>query len=71
MTEKLFTGTLSIRPKKTSTKSLTTKTDYIHGVQRRMISVDNFFRIFEVIIFCFVVAICYLEHAVDATYGLP
>ena len=28
-----------------------------HGVQRRMISVDNFFRIFEIIIFCFVVAI--------------
>ena len=43
----------------------------IHGVQRRMISVDNFFRIFEVIICCFVVAICDLVHAVEATYGLP
>ena len=29
----------------------------VYGVQRRMISVDNFFRIFEIIIFCFVVAI--------------
>ena len=28
-----------------------------YGVQRRMISVDNFFRIFEINIFCFVVAI--------------
>ena len=29
----------------------------MNGVQRRMISVDNFFCIFEIIIFCFVVAI--------------
>ena len=43
----------------------------IHGVQRRMISVDNFFRFFEIIIFCFVVAICDLVHAVEVTYGLP
>ena len=28
-----------------------------HGVQRRMISVDNFFGIFEIIIFCCVIAI--------------
>ena len=28
-----------------------------HGVQRRMISVVNFFRIFEIITFCFAVAI--------------
>ena len=40
------------------------------GVQRMMISVDNFFCIFEIIIFCFVVAICDLVHAVEATYGL-
>ena len=40
----------------------------MHGVQRKMISVDNFFRIFEIIIFCFGVAICDL---VEATYGLP
>ena len=26
---------------------------------------DNFFRIFEIIIFCFVVAICELVHAVE------
>ena len=31
----------------------------------------QFFRIFEIIIFCFVVAKCDLVHAVDATYGLP
>ena len=42
-----------------------------HGVQRKMISVDNFFLIFEIIIFCYVVAICDLVHAVEATYGLP
>ena len=40
-------------------------------MQRRMISVDNFFVFFEIIIFCFVVAICDLVHAVEATYGLP
>ena len=43
----------------------------IHGVQRRMISVVNFFVFFEIIIFCFVVAICDLVHAVEAMYGLP
>ena len=42
-----------------------------HGVQRRMISVVNFFPIFIIIIFCFVVAICDLVHAVEAMYGLP
>ena len=31
----------------------------------------QFFRIFESIIFCFVVAICDLVHAVGATYCLP
>ena len=36
-----------------------------------MISVDNFFRIFETVIFCFVVAICDLGQAVEAMYGLP
>ena len=40
-------------------------------VQRRMISEVNFFRIFEIIIFCFVVAICDLVHAVEAMYGIP
>ena len=30
-----------------------------------------FFRIFENIIFCFVVAMCDLMHAVEAMYGLP
>ena len=42
-----------------------------HGVQRRMISVDNFFVFFRFIIFCFVVAICDLVHAVKAMYDLP
>ena len=36
-----------------------------HGVQRRMISVLIFFRIFEIFIFCFVVAICDLVHTVE------
>ena len=35
------------------------------GVQRRMISVVNFFCIFEIIIFCFVVAICDLVHDLE------
>ena len=42
-----------------------------HGVQCRMISVVNFFCIFEIIIFCFVVAICDLVHAVEGMYGHP
>ena len=42
-----------------------------HGVQRMMISVDNFFRIFEIIMFCFDFTICDLVHAVEAAYGLP
>ena len=37
----------------------------MHGVQRRTVSVVIFY------IFCFVVAICDLVHAVDAMYGLP
>ena len=41
-----------------------------HGVQRRMISVDNFFRIFEIINFCFVVAICDLVHDVETIFHL-
>ena len=36
-----------------------------------MISLNNFFRIFEIFIFCFVIAICDLVHAVEDTYGLP
>ena len=41
------------------------------GVQRRMISVDNFFVFFRLLFFCFDVAICDLVHAVRAMYGLP
>ena len=40
-------------------------------MQRRMISVVIFSRIFETTIVCFVVAICDLVHAVEAMYGLP
>ena len=40
-----------------------------HGVQRRMISVVNFF-VFLNLLF-FVVAICALVHAVEAMYDLP
>ena len=49
----------------------TSRSEENHGVQRKMISVDNFFRIFEIIIFCFAVAICDLVHAVEAMYSLP
>ena len=38
-------------------------------MQRRMISVDNFF-VFEIIIFCFVVAICDLVHNVETILHL-
>ena len=43
----------------------------LHGVQRKMVSVDICFVFFEIIIFCFVVAICDLVHAVKAVYSLP
>ena len=42
---------------------------WMHGVQRRMISVVNVF-VFLRQFFCFVVAICDLVHAVEAMYGL-
>ena len=42
----------------------------MHGVQHRMISVVNFFCIFEIIIFCFVVAICDLVHDVETIFHL-
>ena len=43
---------------------------FVHGVQRRMISVDNIFRIFEIINFCFDVAICDLVHDVKTMFHL-
>ena len=43
----------------------------VHGEQRRMISVDNLFFLLRLLFFCFVVAICDLLHAVEATYDLP
>ena len=39
-------------------------------MQRRMISVDTFFRIFEITVFCFVVAICDLVHDVETIFHL-
>ena len=42
-----------------------------HRVQRRLISVDNFFVFSLLLLFCFVVAICDLVHTVEAMYGLP
>ena len=42
----------------------------LHGVQRRMISVNNFFCIFETIICWFVVAICDLVHDVETIFHL-
>ena len=43
-----------------------------HGVQHMMISVVIFFRIFEIFIFCFVVAIglCDLVHDVETIFHL-
>ena len=43
---------------------------YKHWVQRRMISVDTFFRIFEIIILCCVVAICDQVHDVETIFHL-
>ena len=43
---------------------------HAHGVQRRMISVDNTFIIFEIIILCCVVAICDLVHNVETIFHL-
>ena len=42
---------------------------HYHGVQRRMISVV-IFRIFEIIMSCFVVAICDLVHDVENKFHL-
>ena len=42
----------------------------MHRVQRRMFSVDNFFRIFKIIFFCFEVAIYDLVHDVETIFHL-
>ena len=41
-----------------------------HGVQRRKVLVDNFFDIFQIIIFCLVADICDPVHDVEAIHGL-
>ena len=43
----------------------------LHGVQRRMISVDNFFVFLRLSFFYFVVAICDLVHDVETVFHLP
>ena len=42
-----------------------------HGVQRRMISVVNFFIFLRLLFFALLFAICDLVHTVEAMYGLP
>ena len=42
----------------------------LHRVKRRMISVVNFFGIFEIIIICFFVGICDLVHDVETIFHL-
>ena len=42
----------------------------VTGMQRRMISVDNFIVFFEIIIFCCVVTICDLVHNVETIFHL-
>ena len=43
---------------------------FVHGVQRLMISVIILFCIFEIIIFCFVAAICDLVHDVETIFPI-
>ena len=50
--------------------SLNSQDSNLHGVQRRMISVEFFFVFFEIIIFCCVVAICDLVHDVETIFHL-
>ena len=42
----------------------------MHGVQHRMISVDNFFIFLRLLFFCCVVAICDLVHIVETIFHL-
>ena len=41
-----------------------------HGVQRKMISVDNFFVVLRLLFFCCVVAICDLVHDLITIFHL-
>ena len=57
-----------------SDAKLTRWTDLsIHGVQRRMISVDNFFVFLRLLFFAVLLLLCDLvhAHAVEAMYSLP
>ena len=42
----------------------------MHGVQRRMGFSGQFFRIFQIIIFCFVADMCDLVHDAEAIHDL-
>ena len=42
-----------------------------HGVQSRMVLVDNFFDCFLIKLFCLFVATCDLVHDVQTTFHLP
>ena len=57
-------------PTKTATFDGHAKPSLSTGCKHMMISVDNFFRIFEIIIFCFVFAICDLVHDVEIIFHL-
>ena len=44
--------------------------ELVHVVQRRMISVYNFFVFLRLLFFCFVVAICDIVHDVETIFHL-
>ena len=58
------------RPASVSRRQILSRQCAYARVQRRMISVVSFFRIFEIIIVCFVVAICDLVHDVETIFHL-
>ena len=54
------------------TRSITNQAAQLqkHGVQSRIVLVDNFFHFFEINFFCFVFAVSDLVHDVEAIHGL-
>ena len=75
----MFVPNFKILSQEVPEKSLTEKIVYTHRQPygKSKIGIDSHskrgqsFRIFEIIIFCFVVALCDLVNTVEATYGLP
>ena len=53
-----------------SLESTINSAEHKHGVQRRMISVDNFFVFLRLLFFCFIVAICDLVHDVETIFHI-